>query len=202
MAQRPADVDQLLSAARAGSAEAMGQVFEVFREYLLSIANQKLDPALRAKGGASDIVQETFLEAQRDIAQFAGTTSAELKAWLVRLMVNNAMNFARTYKATDKRQVSREVGLPQNTPTGPAGGDLPGDTPTPSVEMMAEERAIALKQAIARLPEDYQRVIVLRNQDDRAFGDIAELMGRTENAVRKLWFRAVEQLQQEMDAAP
>jgi RNA polymerase sigma-70 factor (ECF subfamily) len=200
MAERAADVDRLLCEARAGSAEAMGQVLEVFREYLLSIANQRLDPALRAKGGASDIVQETFLEAQRDLVQFAGTTETELKAWLVRLMVNNALNFARTYKSTGKRQVSREVGLPQNTPTGPAGGDLPGDTPTPSVEMMAEERTAALKRAIANLPEDHQRVIVLRNQEDRAFNEIAELMGRTENAVRKLWFRAVEQLQQEMDA--
>src|SRR5437870_8261643 len=92
------EVEQLLPAARAGSAEALGQALEAFRDYLLAVANQKLDPVLRAKGGASDIVQETFLEAQRDLAQFAGTTGAELKAWLVRLLLNNVANFARHYK--------------------------------------------------------------------------------------------------------
>jgi RNA polymerase sigma-70 factor (ECF subfamily) len=202
MPERVPEVDRLLPSARAGSAEALGRALEAFRGYLLAVANQKLDPALRAKGGASDIVQETFLEAQRDIGQFAGTTGAELKAWLVRLLLNNAANFARHYKATDKRQVGREVGLPAHTPSGPAGAGLAGGGPTPSVELMAGEQAAALHRAIARLPEDYRRVIVLRNQEDRPFAVIAAVMGRSENAVRKLWFRAVELLQREMDAPP
>ena len=56
-----------------------------FRHYLLRIAEQELDPDLRAKGGASDLVQLTFLEAQRDFARFHGDTAAELRAWLRRL---------------------------------------------------------------------------------------------------------------------
>ena len=195
-------VDSLLPSARAGSAEALGEALESFRAYLLAIANQKIDPALRTKGGASDIVQETFLEAQRDIAQFTGTTGGELKAWLVRLLLNNVTNFARHYTGTGKRQVGRETGLPAHTPTGPAGAGLPGDTPTPSMEMMADERVIALQRAIAKLPDDYRRVIEMRNQEDLPFAEIAVQMCRTENAVRKLWFRAVELLQHEMDAPP
>lgn len=196
------EVDADIPLARSGSADALGRALEHFRDYLLAIANRQLDPALRGKGGASDIVQETFLEAQRDFGQFTGTTAAELKAWLARLMMNNVANFARHYKATDKRQVAREVGLPAPTPTLPEGSGIPGDTPTPSVEMMAGERAEALQKAIARLPEDYRQVINWRINEDRPFPEIAELMGRSENAVRKLWFRAIEQLQQEMDAQP
>jgi RNA polymerase sigma-70 factor (ECF subfamily) len=199
MPEPMSDVDGLLPAARDGSAEALGRALEAFRDYLLAVANRQLDPVLRAKGGASDIVQETFLEAQRDIRQFTGTTSKELKAWLLRLLSNNAANFARQYKATAKRQVAREVGLPADTPAGPAGAALAGDTPTPSREVMAGEQAAALTRAIGRLPEDYRRVIELRNQENRPFAEIAELMDRTENAIRKLWFRAVEQLQQELD---
>ena len=109
MAEQTDEVERLLPAARAGSPEALGQALETFRGYLLAIANQRLDPALRAKSGASDIVQETFLEAHRDIAQFGGTTGDELKAWLLRLMLNNLANSARHYKATGKRSVDREV---------------------------------------------------------------------------------------------
>ena len=53
-----------LAAARTGSSEALGQALQACRGYLLLLAERELDPDLRAKGGASDVVQETFLEAQ------------------------------------------------------------------------------------------------------------------------------------------
>ncbi len=199
MSDPNAEVERQIPLARAGSSDALGIALEHFRSYLLAIANRQLDPVLRVKGGASDIVQETFLEAQRDFGQFAGTTAAELRAWLLRLMTNNLANFARSYRSTSKRDLDREVGLPGATVFGPTGGGLAGDTPTPSVEAMSQEMESAVERAIQRLPEDQRQVILLRNREDRPFDEIAVLMGRSENAVRKLWFRAVERLQQELD---
>ena len=77
----------LLAAARAGSREALGRVLEGCRRYLLGVAEGELDPDLRSKGGASDIVQETFLEAQRDFARFQGSSPEELRAWLRQVLV-------------------------------------------------------------------------------------------------------------------
>ena len=114
-------------------------------------------------------------------------------------MENNLANFARAYKGTEKRQIAREVGLASDRPSGLAGG-IAGDTPTPSMEAMADERAAALSRAMERLPADYRQVIMLRNHDGIAFADIAVTMKRSENAVRKLWFRAVEALQKELDS--
>lgn len=199
MSDHDADMDRDIPLARAGSVEALGRSLERFRAYLLTVANRQLDPALNAKGGASDIVQETFLEAQRDFSQFEGTSSNELRAWLLRLMENNLANFARAYKGTEKRQIAREIGLGNDRPSGLAGG-IAGDTPTPSVAVMADERAASLSRAIERLPADYHQVIMLRNHDDKSFTEIAAIMQRSENAVRKLWFRAVEALQKELDA--
>jgi WD40 repeat protein len=68
------DASQFLPAARAGSSEALGQALEICRGYLLRVANQGLNADLRAKGGASDLVQETFLEAQRDFGCFQGAS--------------------------------------------------------------------------------------------------------------------------------
>ena len=64
------DAVQRLAAARAGSREALGQILQACRGYLLLLAERELAPDLRAKGGASDLVQETFLEAQKDFAHF------------------------------------------------------------------------------------------------------------------------------------
>jgi RNA polymerase sigma-70 factor, ECF subfamily len=191
-----ADVGQRLEAARAGSREALGEALEACRAYLLVVAEREIDPALRAKGGASDLVQQTFLEAQRDFGGFHGSTAEQLRAWLRQVLRNNLTSFARQYRDTQKRQAGREVGLPQSRPSGPGG--LATDTPTPSRHAIAGEDAAALQAALDRLPDDYRQVIALRYDEDRPFDEIAQIMQRSPNAVRKLWARAVEHLQREL----
>ena len=177
----PPEAGQLLSAARAGSREALGQALEACRDYLLLIADRELDPDLRTKGGASDLVQQTFLEAYQDFQRFTGDSPDELRAWLRRMLLNNVANFTRHYRDAAKRCVGRERELAGDSSTDPAAG-LPGNTPTPSVEAMAHEQAQALQSALEQL----------------SFPEIGRLMGRTENAARLLWLRAVERLEEEM----
>jgi RNA polymerase sigma-70 factor (ECF subfamily) len=199
MSEDAEDLPQWLEAARGGSAEALGSAFEACRAYLLLIANRELDPALKAKGGASDLVQETFLEAKRDFAAFRGTSDAEWRGWLRQMLVHNLANFARHYRATGRRDFAREVPVGGDDSTRGPGAQPSAGTPSPSTAAMAHERAAAVQAALKRLPHDYCRVITLRYQDGRPFDEIATLMSRSENAVRKLWFRAVERLQQELD---
>jgi RNA polymerase sigma-70 factor (ECF subfamily) len=200
MAEPFADLAHWLPEARAGSSEALGQVLEACRGYLLVIAEQELEPMLKAKGGASDLVQQTFLEAQRDFAGFQGSTHEALLAWMRRLLLNNLANFRRDYRR-NKRQVTREVALPSGDSSRREGG-LRAGTPTPSIAAMRNEQTEALERALARLPEDYASVIRLRYQEERSIEEIAVLMRRSQNAVRKLWSRAIERLQQELDTAP
>jgi RNA polymerase sigma-70 factor (ECF subfamily) len=68
--------------------------------------------------------------------------------------------------------------------------------------MAAGERAAAVRAAMERLPDDYRQVLTLRYEDDMPFEEVAKRMGRTSNAVRKLWARAVERLEQELEAPP
>src|SRR3954451_25008813 len=97
--------------ARQGSGEALGQLLESFRAYLLLIAQRELDPDLRAKGGASDLVQQTFLEAQRDFGDFRGAGGAEVAGWLRQILLNNLASFSRCFRETAKRRLASEVTL-------------------------------------------------------------------------------------------
>jgi RNA polymerase sigma-70 factor (ECF subfamily) len=196
MPELPAELTRLLAAARSGSREAMGEALELCRQYLLAIANRQLNPALRGKGGASDLVQQTFLEAQRDFDRFHGTSLDELQAWLKQMLLHNAADFARGYLETDKRRADREVGLPGADTSN--GGDIASDTPTPSAHAMVGEQEEKVRLALEGLPPDYRQVIVWRYQEELSFAEIAQRMGRSENAVRKLWFRAVERLEAAM----
>jgi RNA polymerase sigma-70 factor (ECF subfamily) len=198
MRAQPPDADPLLAQARAGSTAALGELLESCRAYLRLVAEKELDPELRAKGSASDLVQQTFLEAHRDFGQFGGTSRDELLAWLRRLLLNNLANFSRSFRDTGKRAIDRELRLGSQNPATL----LADDSVTPGSKVVAREQEESLRQALARLPDDYRQVIRLRHEDERTFEEIAVLMQRTANAVRKLWLRAVERLQQEMEAPP
>jgi RNA polymerase sigma-70 factor, ECF subfamily len=192
------ETEDRLAAARGGSREALGEALEACRAYLLKIAEEDLDPALRPKGGASDLVQQTFLEAQRDFGRFAGGSEQELLAWLRQLLRNNLANFARDYRQTGKRRIDREVALGSPDSSAEPARQIAADATSPSGHAAAGERAEAVRRAMGRLPEDYRRVLTLRYEEGRSFEEIAALMGRTPNAVRKLWARAVEVLEGEL----
>lgn len=196
------DAAQWLPAARAGSREALGEVLEACRGYLLLLAQEELDAGLQAKGGASDLVQQTFMEAQQDFARFQGSSEGELLAWLRQLLIHNLANFRRSYRHTNKRRIDREVGLPPGSSSVAPGERLPSATPTPSMDAMKREQTEALQLALARLPEEYRQVILLRYQEESSFEEIGRQMSRSPNAARKLWLRAIERLQRELDIPP
>jgi RNA polymerase sigma-70 factor (ECF subfamily) len=184
---------RLLSAARAGSSEALGRVLIECREYLLLTADRKLDPELRRKASASDLVQETFLEAQRDFARFQGERTEELLAWLCQILHHNVANAARCYHGTEKRAVDRE----SNPPQFPEVAD---DTPTPSTRAASREQTMALESALSQLPENYRRVLHLRYQEKQSFAQIGATLNCSSEAARKLWARAVRSLQKKLES--
>ena len=190
--------DHRLQTAQSESKDALAQMIDAYRDYLLRIASQELDSALKAKGGASDLVQETMLEAIRDFAQFQGG-KRELRAWLRQLLRNNLINFARRYKETQVRPISEEIPLGAGSSNRPPPA-LMGEDPTPSQILMEKEQAEAVEKAVSRLPADYRQVILLRYREELSFEEISRIMGRSANAVEKLWLRAVERLRQEVSS--
>jgi RNA polymerase sigma-70 factor (ECF subfamily) len=199
MADRGQNADRVLAAARGGSIEALGYVLEGWRRYLLSIAEGQLDADLRAKGGASDLVQETFLEAQRDFEQFQGSSPDELRAWLRQVLLNNLGAFTRRFRATGKRAVRLEVAIHSGGSSAGAGEAMAASSLSPSGIAIEHEQALALRRAIGRLPDDYRRVVFLRFEEGRSFDEIGQLTERSADAARKLWARAMEKLRQEWE---
>jgi len=196
------DPDPSLADARTGSPEALGAVLEAQRRYLLLVAEKELAPDLRAKGGASDLVQETFIEAQRDFEQFRGESGNEFRGWLRRILLHNLGAFTRRYRESGMRDVGREVRLLASGSAGGAVDGLAASASTPSAVVMAYEQSLALQGALDRLPDDYRRVIRLRYDGNLTFEQIGQEMGRSPEAARKLWARAMDCLREEWRSAP
>jgi len=181
-----------------GGSTLLGQLLEAYRPYLLQIANDELDTDLQGKAGGSDLVQQTFLEAQKDLVNFRGKSEAELMAWLRRVLLNNLANFRRQFRTNGKRDVSREVPMQGGDSSVPSVGELATSDLSPSGAARAHEEAAAVEAALARLPEDYRQAIVLRHQQGLSFAEIGAALGRSPEAVRKLWARAIEALQEQL----
>jgi RNA polymerase sigma-70 factor (ECF subfamily) len=195
-------VPALIQRCRAGDAAARAALFQRYHHYLLILAQTQLGRHLRSKVDASDLVQQTLLEAHRDFGAFQGGHEGELLAWLRRILAHNLYNEARRY-AAQQRDAAREVSLEQmqtgvDQSSVALGRCLAADTPSPSADAVQRESAVQLADALAKLPADYQQVLILRVFEELPAEEVAQRMGRSAGAVRMLQMRALTALRDEM----
>jgi RNA polymerase sigma-70 factor (ECF subfamily) len=196
---------RLLERARSGDAPARDELFLRCRNYVHLLARTQLETWMRTKVDASDLVQQTMLEAHRGFADFRGASEGEWLAWLRQILAHNTQDLVRRYRQTEKRRVEMEVSL--DAPLQGASGsflnepiDLLGQTP--SQLLSAQEQEISLANAIMQLSEDHRDVIVLRNLQRLSFNEVAERMNRSRPATQMLWMRAIKRLEQLLSESP
>jgi RNA polymerase sigma-70 factor (ECF subfamily) len=196
------NVTQLIAQARQGDAESRGRLFELCRRYLAFMARSQVETWLRRKVDASDLVQQTLLEAHCDFERFQGASEREFLAWLKRILHHNAADFVRRYRGTAKREAGREVPFRDPADTNAFGAPEPASPiATPSQEFLQIDDELRITIALGELPPDYQEVIVLRNLQRLPFNEVAERMGRSRPAVQMLWMRAIRKLQEAVGEA-
>jgi RNA polymerase sigma-70 factor (ECF subfamily) len=172
-----------------------GMDLDRYRDYLLLLARVQLDPRLQAKLGASDLVQDTLLEAHRDAATFRGQSEGERIAWLRAILARNLANAVRDLHR-QRRDVKREQ--PLANPLAQSSHEIEawladGATPPPE-RAERNEHVKRLAAALARLPDDRRTVIELRHLQGWSLDVIAQHVGRTPSAVASLLHRGLVQL--------
>ncbi len=190
-------LSDLLDRARHGDEAARDELFAKCRNYVRIVADSQIDARTRTKVDASDLVQQTLMDAHRAFDRFEGESEGEWLTWLRRILENNAIDLARRYHGTEKRRASREVPLDARRPNESFGGQIDPSDPgeSPSQVVLQREREIELADAIAQLSDDHREVIRLRNLQRLPFNDVADAMGRSRPAVQMLWKRALERLE-------
>ncbi|MEX0676019.1 MAG: sigma-70 family RNA polymerase sigma factor [Pirellulales bacterium] len=191
-------VEPLIAAARDGSRVALGQLLNAYRPFLLSVAAEEFDSDLKAKAGPSDIVQETFAEAQRDFASFKSNTAEELRIWLHTLLMNNLADLRKRYLKTAKRQVRRERPLATADSKEFLRELIARDQHSPSKTAISREEQAKIEAALGRLPPAFREIIVLRSQERRPFAEIGQLIGKSPAAARMFWKRVILRLKRDL----
>jgi RNA polymerase sigma-70 factor, ECF subfamily len=194
-------LESLLSAARNGDSAALGQLFRCYEKILLRMARRVLPADLAAKGGASDLLQDTYFEAQRDFPKFRGAaTNGDLLAWLRRLLRNNFLNFVRTYRRREKRAIRREQPLgSESWMACRSVRDRSAPAPGPGTDAIENESREHCRQAIAKLPDSLKQLIRWRFDERLSFPEIGARLQMSADGARKLLSRTLRKLSCELN---
>jgi RNA polymerase sigma-70 factor, ECF subfamily len=168
---------------------------ERFREYLLLIARLHTGGQYPAKFDASDIVQQTLLEAHCKREQFRGRTDAELAAWLRQLLACTLADVRRGLGRA-RRDAGRERSLEAALDESSARLEqwLAAEQSSPSQRAQHNEQVIRLAECLATLPEPQREALVMRHCQGCSLAQISERLGRTPAAVAGLLKRGLRLL--------
>jgi RNA polymerase sigma-70 factor (ECF subfamily) len=182
-----AESTALLREARAGSREALDALYARVAGRLLALIRLRLGPSLRAHLESRDVLQATLLRSFERIDQFEGADGATLMAWLARIAEHEIRDRA-DYHQRQRRDAAREVSLED------AGGGPPVEARSALSQVILDEDALRLERAIESLAPDHRQVLLLRAFEERSFREIGRELGRSEDACRMLYARAMAAL--------
>jgi len=193
-------LDQLIAAARCGDPRALGDLLTAVRNYLVAIAARRLPAGTAAHLAPSDIAQETALEIQRAFGGFTGSTAPELLAWIRSILVHNvsdAVRKSRSYDRVIATAAARSAATPDDDNAEMRRSPTAPPRPTEASAIRRDEARL-VERVLATLSDDAREVVRLRYWEGLTFPDIGKRVGRSENAVRKAWYRAIARLQDEI----
>lgn len=137
---------------------------------------------------ARDLTQETFLRAFRHQEQFRGESQAA--TWLFQIATNVSRNTLR-YQGTAKRD-AEEISV--SAPEGTEAAESVPDPSDPLRDVLSEERARMLREALRDLPPQMRRCVLLRVEHDLKYREIAELLKLSIETVKAHLYQARHQL--------
>ena len=181
--------------AREGQQKALSDLLDAHRNYLRLLAASCLHREMRGKTDPSDVVQETLLRVHENFRQFRGTTELEWIAWLRTILVRCLTDFQKGFRR-HRRNVELERSLESEVDRSSAmlGNILPTAGSSPSREAQRRESAALVADALAQLEPEDSEVIILRSLHELDWNAVGERTGRSPDAARMLWARAMQRV--------
>jgi RNA polymerase sigma-70 factor (ECF subfamily) len=178
-----ADLDEaeLVARLRAREEAAFEQLVRVYGPRMLSVARRFLPD----DSDAQDALQDAFVSVFRSIPGFTG--GSRLSTWLHRIVVNAALMKIRSRK---RRPAGAIDALPLEL--AETGGDRPTtEWSLSAAEAMASrEMRSRVRECIARIPEAYRTVLLLRDIEGLPVRDVGNLLGISPGTVKMRLHRA------------
>lgn len=185
----------LVSQIQAGDRQALDELFGRYLTRLENMVRVRMGVQLRSRESISDLVQESYLEAVRTFDRFAPAGPRGFYRWLTQIAEHKIVDAHRRHFGAACRDARRQVPLDAGAADEAAEAHR-GETP--SQIMLRQESCRHVREALGRLPEDYRRVIELRQFHMLSSAEVGRRMNRSPEAVRALLVRALKRLAKEI----
>jgi len=170
------ETQELLRRAVAGEPQAFEDLFTRYRPYLCQFVELRLDPKLRPRLDASDVVQETQMEALRRLKSHAEEPAMPFRLWLRQIAQDRLARLHRHHAGTARRAIGREQPLPEGS-CDLLAQQLADTGSTPSQQVNRKELTRRLGQAMQRLSEADREILLLRNIEGLSNQEVGFLLG-------------------------
>jgi RNA polymerase sigma-70 factor (ECF subfamily) len=189
------ETQSLLDRAKNGDQAAFEALFRRHRARLLQAIALRMDRRVAARVDASDVLQETYLEAFRRLPRYLQEQPMPLYLWLCWLAREKVLASHRRHLGAEKRAVTHEAPLlPADSSATFVGAVIAGHEPSPSQALAKAELAERLRLALGQLDDDERDLILWRHFEQLSARDTAQLLEISEAAASKRYIRAVERL--------
>src|SRR5215469_2332808 len=182
--ERLDDLESVVERARSHDAEALGEIYRRYARRVFGLCRYMLD----ARESAEDATSEVFLKLQSSIESYDG--SIPFPRWLLRVAGNQCIDALRRQRRG--RQVIVEV------EDGATVVEALSPEPSPLAAVVSTEERAQVRNAIARLPENYRLPLVLRYYSELSYDEIAHQLDLQRNYVAALIFRAKQDLRRKL----
>lgn len=191
----------LLDRLRADDAEALGELFMLYRNRLWRMLYVRLDRRLSSRFTADDVLQETFLDSARRIGEYLGNPSVPFYVWLRFLCIQRMQTLQRAHLGVQMRNPSLEVALPHASAESMAGQFVSHMT-SPSQAAIRHELQERLRAALDAMDPMDREVLALRHFEELSNNEVAQILGLSKEAASKRHMRALGRLKEHFAAFP
>ena len=154
---------------------------------LLGFIRLKMGRSLRARLESRDILQATFVKSLQHYPDFEGADSRAFAGWLMRIAENEIRDRA-DFHGRQQRDARRDADVDDYVEA------LAVRTRSALTRVILDEQVERLDAALAELSEPHRQVIILRAFEEWSFPEIARELGKSEDACRMLYARAMTAL--------
>jgi RNA polymerase sigma-70 factor (ECF subfamily) len=188
-----AEVESVVESVRLGDQDALQSLLAGHRAYLRQVIDLRMDDALRLRVDPSDIVQEAQLEAVRRVSDYARDPQIPLRLWMRRIAIDRLNMAHRRHVAAEKRSVRRQFALPEQSSMSIAA-QLVAGIASPSMEAARGEVTLKVRDAVAKLEDVDQEIILLQAFEGLNSTESAQVLGIEPATARKRFGRALLRL--------
>jgi len=204
----PPDPQPLLTRAAAGDGRAWGALLTAHQQRLARMVAFRMDPRLRGRVDAADVLQEAFAEASAHRDDYFRCPAAPLFLWLRGIVGNKLLEVHRHHLGTRMRDARRELPLEAERPPGPDQtsaaicAHLTAGGTRPSVAAARDEVTTRLTAALEAMDPTDREVLAFRHFEQLSNAEAAQVLGIQERAAAKRYLRALGRLKEILSQMP